>query len=122
MASPCLIAAPLPGSTLERTYHNVRERQRFTVRRNFSPGLAHESKDLLTPRRGGLPQRSWIMAFMDNDARRAVVAALTRLAESRDYQDRADAGRAMAAFGETPEAKQPLRQLLLDPADTFVTF
>jgi hypothetical protein len=65
--------------------------------------------------------RSRIMTVMNNDARRAVVAALLQLAESRDYRDRADAGQAMAAFSEIPEARQPLQQLLLDAADTFVT-
>ena len=59
---------------------------------------------------------------MDQEARRAVVAALVRLAGSSDYQDRADAGVAMAGFAEMPEAIQPLSQFLLDAADTFVTW
>lgn len=58
---------------------------------------------------------------MDNEARRAVVTALMGLAESSDYRDRADAGRALAAFAETPEAGSPLLKLLLDADDTFVT-
>lgn len=57
---------------------------------------------------------------MDAEARRAVVTALLRLADSGAYQDRADAGRALASFAETPEAMQPLRRLLLDAGDTFV--
>ncbi|MEV0562919.1 hypothetical protein [Dactylosporangium sp. NPDC050588] len=58
---------------------------------------------------------------MDDEARRAVVAALVRLAESPDYRDRADAGRAMASFADLPETRKPLHRLLLDPGDTYVT-
>ncbi|MDG4780124.1 hypothetical protein O7614_10780 [Micromonospora sp. WMMD961] len=35
---------------------------------------------------------------MNDGVRRAVVAALLQLADSTDYQDRADAGQAMASF------------------------
>jgi hypothetical protein len=62
-----------------------------------------------------------MMATMSDEIRRAVVAALLPLADSADYRDRADAGRAMASFAEMAEARQPLRQLLHDAADTFVT-
>ncbi|GAA0716264.1 hypothetical protein GCM10010199_17710 [Dactylosporangium roseum] len=62
-----------------------------------------------------------MMTGMDVEARRAVVAALLRLAGSGAYQDRADAGRALASFAEMPESAQPLRRLLLDADDTFVT-
>ena len=58
---------------------------------------------------------------MDAGARGAVVTALLRLAGSSDYRDRADAGRALASFAEGPEAERPLRRLLLDADDTFVT-
>ena len=43
------------------------------------------------------------------------------LAASRDYRDRADAGRAMASFADVPEARGPLVRLVLDRDDTFVT-
>src|SRR5437868_6848346 len=62
------------------------------------------------------------MVPMDQEVRRAVVAALVRPSDSSDYQYRADAGVAMAGFAEMPEAVQPLAQLLLDAADTFVTW
>jgi hypothetical protein len=58
---------------------------------------------------------------MTNEARRAVVEALTRLADGPDYRDRVDAGRALASFVETPLAREPLRRLLLDAGDTAVT-
>lgn len=58
---------------------------------------------------------------MDEEARRAVVVALIRLAESSDYRDRADAGRALATFADRPEAKAPLLDLVLDAGNTFVT-
>ncbi|MGI5175866.1 hypothetical protein ACQEVZ_05985 [Dactylosporangium sp. CA-152071] len=58
---------------------------------------------------------------MDTGARRAVVAALMRLAGSSGYRDRADAGAALANFAEMPEAARPLQQLLPDASDTFVT-
>ncbi|MEV6692740.1 hypothetical protein AB0M35_14845 [Micromonospora sp. NPDC051196] len=48
---------------------------------------------------------------MDVEARRAVVVALLRLAGSGAYQDRADAGRALAGFAEMPESAKPLRRL-----------
>ncbi|MFI5916674.1 hypothetical protein [Dactylosporangium sp. NPDC051541] len=62
-----------------------------------------------------------MMTGMDVGARRAVVAALVGLAGSSAYQDRADAGRALASFAELPEAVPQLRRLLLDADDTFVT-
>ncbi|MGW4488516.1 hypothetical protein ACWEOE_32305 [Amycolatopsis sp. NPDC004368] len=58
---------------------------------------------------------------MENEARRAVVAALIGLAGSSDYRDRADAGRGLAPFAEMAEAREPLLRLLLDAGDTFVT-
>jgi hypothetical protein len=58
---------------------------------------------------------------MSDEARRAAVAALIRLAASPGYRDRADAGRSLAAFAETPEARVPLLSLVLDADDTFVT-
>jgi hypothetical protein len=58
---------------------------------------------------------------MNSEARRAAAAALTALAASSDYRDRADAGRALASFAELPEARPPLLNLVLDTADTFVT-
>ncbi|MDH6136814.1 hypothetical protein P3T37_006245 [Kitasatospora sp. MAA4] len=59
---------------------------------------------------------------MDNDLRRACVVALSELGRSRDYHDRADAGRGLAGFAEMQEAVGPLLELVLDPADTFVTW
>ncbi|NUP41119.1 MAG: hypothetical protein HOY76_29900 [Streptomyces sp.] len=47
--------------------------------------------------------------------------ALGALGGSRDFRDRADAGRALAAFAELPEAAGSLLALVLDPDDTFVT-
>lgn len=61
------------------------------------------------------------MGAVDNEARRQVVGALTRLAQSTDYRDRADAGRSLASFADVPGAHEPLRRLLLDVTDTFVT-
>jgi hypothetical protein len=58
---------------------------------------------------------------MDHEARWAVVAALVGLAGSPDYRDRADAGRSLAGFAAAEEAREPLLELLLDAADTFVT-
>jgi hypothetical protein len=58
---------------------------------------------------------------VDDEARRAVVVALTRLAGSADYRDRADAGRGLASFAEMPGATGPLLDLVLDAEDTFVT-
>jgi hypothetical protein len=60
-------------------------------------------------------------ASMSNEARRAAVAALVRLAESSDYHDRADAGRSLASFAEMPEARGPLLDLVLDDGNTLVT-
>jgi hypothetical protein len=47
--------------------------------------------------------------------------ALGELGRSHDYRDRADAGHGLAAFAEMQEALGPLRELVLDPDDTFVT-
>ncbi|BCK66269.1 hypothetical protein Srufu_002220 [Streptomyces libani subsp. rufus] len=58
---------------------------------------------------------------MDTDLRHAVVVALGDLGRSHDYRDRADAGHGLAAFAEMQEALVPLRELVLDPGDTFVT-
>ncbi|TDC59914.1 hypothetical protein E1258_16385 [Micromonospora sp. KC207] len=58
---------------------------------------------------------------MSDEVRRAVVAELQRLANSPNFRDRADAGRALASFADMPGVQQPLQQLLLDAADTFVT-
>ncbi|MEU5384239.1 hypothetical protein ACFVT9_11225 [Kitasatospora cineracea] len=58
---------------------------------------------------------------MDQEARRAAARALTALARSHDYRDRADAGQGLAAFAELPEVAETLRALVLDPDDTFVT-
>jgi hypothetical protein len=46
---------------------------------------------------------------MNNEVRHIVVGALLPLAGSGEYQDRADAGRALAIFAELPEARQPLQ-------------
>lgn len=51
---------------------------------------------------------------MDAEARRRVVSALTRLSDSDDYVDRADAGRCLASFADLPEAHGPIRSLVLD--------
>ncbi|WP_261801598.1 hypothetical protein [Streptomyces sp. ISID311] len=58
---------------------------------------------------------------MSTDLRNAAVLALGELGRSHDYRDRADAGHSLAAFAEMQEALVPLRQLVLDPGDTFVT-
>jgi hypothetical protein len=58
---------------------------------------------------------------VSNEARRAAVAALIRLAGSPGYRDRADAGRSLATFAEMPEARGPLLGLVLDADDTFIT-
>jgi hypothetical protein len=54
-------------------------------------------------------------------ASHAVVVGLTTMARSADYQDRADAGRALAVFADLQQAREPLVALMLDPHDTFVT-
>lgn len=69
----------------------------------------------------GLPLWSRENASMSDEARRAVVAALVRLAGSSDYRDRADAGRSLASFTGMPEARGPLLDLVLDAGDTLVT-
>jgi hypothetical protein len=61
------------------------------------------------------------MAFVNQDRRGAVVTALIELAASDEYQDRADAGRALATFAQATEAREPLLRLVLDANDTFVT-
>lgn len=58
---------------------------------------------------------------MTQDRRRPVVAALIKLAASDDYQDRADAGRALANFASAAESRESLLRLILDVNDTFVT-
>jgi hypothetical protein len=55
------------------------------------------------------------------DRRASAVTALIELAASGDYQDRADAGRALANFAEAPGSRETLVQLVLDTNDTFVT-
>ncbi|GAA4833999.1 hypothetical protein [Kitasatospora terrestris] len=57
----------------------------------------------------------------DTELRLAAAAALRALGRSASYQDRADAGRGLAALAELPEAQQPLLDLVLDPDDTYVT-
>lgn len=59
--------------------------------------------------------------LVDRELRRAAVEALGALARSADYRDRADAGHALAAFAELPEAHGPLLELVLDPGDTYAT-
>ncbi|MGK5682749.1 hypothetical protein [Actinoplanes sp. URMC 104] len=59
---------------------------------------------------------------MDDAARQAVVAALVELATGDDHRDRADAGRALAAFAEMPAARVALHRLVLDGRDTYVTW
>ncbi|MEH1099559.1 hypothetical protein [Micromonospora sp. CPCC 205561] len=49
------------------------------------------------------------------------MTALVELAGSPDFNDRADAGRALASFVEVPDARRTLRDLVLDAGDTFVT-
>jgi hypothetical protein len=61
------------------------------------------------------------MTAMNDQARRAAAKALLQLAESDDFRDRADAGRALASFADIPESRQTLQRLLLDAADTVVT-
>jgi hypothetical protein len=61
------------------------------------------------------------MGVMTNEARRAAVEALIRLADCPDFRDRVDAGRALACFVETPRTREPLQRLLLDAGDTAVT-
>ncbi|GAA1778433.1 hypothetical protein [Luedemannella helvata] len=58
---------------------------------------------------------------MGQEERRAAVTALVGLAGSRDYRDRADAGRAMSSFADVPGAAATLLGLVLDGGDTFVT-
>jgi hypothetical protein len=55
------------------------------------------------------------------DRRASVKTALIELAASTDYQDRADAGRALASFAEATRSRETLVQLVLDINDTFVT-
>src|SRR4051794_32353000 len=58
---------------------------------------------------------------VDSDLRQAAVGGLGELGRGQDYRDRADAGHGLAGFAEMPEALGPLLELVLDPADTFVT-
>ncbi|GHF86895.1 hypothetical protein GCM10018790_75500 [Kitasatospora xanthocidica] len=58
---------------------------------------------------------------MEPELRHAAVVALGELGRSRDYRDRADAGRGLAGFAEMQQALGPLLELVLDPGDTFVT-
>ncbi|MFF3013199.1 hypothetical protein [Streptomyces sp. NPDC057939] len=58
---------------------------------------------------------------MNSELRHAAVAALVELGRSHDHIDRADAGQGLAALAEMPGASEPLRSLVLDHADTFVT-
>ncbi|WP_369184969.1 hypothetical protein [Streptomyces sp. Y1] len=58
---------------------------------------------------------------MDRELRYAAVVALGELGRSHDYRDRADAAHGLAGFAEMHEAFGPLRTLVLDPDDTFVT-
>lgn len=55
------------------------------------------------------------------NSRLAATTALIELASSPDHQDRADAGRGLAVFAETPQARETLVALVLDPHDTWVT-
>jgi hypothetical protein len=58
---------------------------------------------------------------VDNELRYVAVEALRALGQSRDYRDRADAGRGLASLAEMQMAVGPLLDLVLDPDDTFVT-
>jgi hypothetical protein len=58
---------------------------------------------------------------VNQDRRRPVVTALIELAASDDYQDRADAGRALANFAKATESRESLLRLVLDVDNTFVT-
>ncbi len=58
---------------------------------------------------------------VDRGLRQAAVLALSELGRSRHYRDRADAGSALAALADAPEAFGLLLDLVLDPQDTFVT-
>lgn len=69
----------------------------------------------------GVPPQARKNASMSDEARRVVVAALVGLAGSRDYRDRADAGRGLASFAEAAQARGSLFELVLDADDTFVT-
>lgn len=53
--------------------------------------------------------------------RRAVIDPLIELASSPDHRDRADAGRGLAVFADTQQARDFLVALVLDTHDTFVT-
>lgn len=58
---------------------------------------------------------------MNGEARHAVVTALLGLAGSDDDRDRAAAGRGLAIFAETAEARSALVTLVLDADSRFVT-
>jgi hypothetical protein len=63
----------------------------------------------------------WCAVRMSDGGRDAAVAALLRLADSADGQDRMDAGRGLVVFAERPEARSRLLSLVLDADDTAVT-
>lgn len=67
------------------------------------------------------PSWPWKAAPMSSEARRAAVSALIALAGSADFRDRADAGRGLAGFAESAQARRALSDLVLDADDTFVT-
>ncbi len=58
---------------------------------------------------------------MEEDTRLVVVDALARLAYSDDPRDRAVAGRCLAGFAESPEARAVLANLVLDARDSNVS-
>jgi hypothetical protein len=58
---------------------------------------------------------------VSQEQRLSVVAALTALASSHDYRDRADAGHALSSFADAPGTRTMLLELVLDDRDTFVT-
>jgi hypothetical protein len=58
---------------------------------------------------------------MTDGAREAAVAALLRLADSSDVQDRMYAGRCLAVFAERSEVRPRLLSLVLDADNTAVT-
>jgi hypothetical protein len=56
-----------------------------------------------------------------DSTRQAVTEHLIVLAHSPDYRERADAGRGLAVFADTPQARDTLVTLILDAGDTYVT-
>jgi hypothetical protein len=65
--------------------------------------------------------RRWCTVRMGDGARDAAVAALLRLADSSDVQDRIDAGRCLAVFADRSEARPRMLSLVLDADNTAVT-